>query len=138
MHRNRRLLAAVARTVAAALTLSVAAAGLPAAAQDATDSTASVPSPLRQSIDRAVAAAGAVAPSDAVASAALSAAERADVVQRAERLKSDPVAGQARGGGGTFKTIVALVGIAASVWGTWYMIKSMREQQDRAQGHLRP
>jgi hypothetical protein len=107
MNRRTKLLAAVARAVAVALTLSVAVG--PAAAQEVRDRASTAPSALRESIDRAA--------------------------SRALRLEADPKPGQASGGGGgTVKTIVAVLGIAASVWATWYTVQWMKKQQEKQAG----
>jgi hypothetical protein len=128
MYRRTKLLAAFIRAVAAILTVSVAAAGVPAAAQEA---GSAAPSALRQSIDRAVDASA-----SAQTRAALSDAERADVAQRARRLQTDPVAGQASGGGAG-RTIMTVLGLAASAWSTWYMVQWMKKQQEKEQTGIR-
>jgi hypothetical protein len=127
MNRRTKLLAAVTRAVAVALTVSAAG---PAAAQEVREPVSTAPSPLRESISRAIENAAAM-PQDAATPVALSNDERADVASRAGRLQADPVAGQASGGG-TVKTIVTVLGIAASVWATWYTIQWMKKQQEKA------
>ena len=127
MYRRTKLLAAFIRAMAAILTVSVAAAGVPAAAQEAS----AAPSALRQSIDRAVDASA-----SAQTRAALSEAERADVAQRARRLQTDPVTGQASGGGAG-RTIMTVLGLAASAWSAWYMVQWMKKQQEKEQTGFR-
>jgi hypothetical protein len=136
MHRkSRQLLIPFSRAVAAALILSVAAAGMPAAAQEARH-PAAAPSALRQSIDRAVETAAAEAavnaPHESARAAALTADEQADLSRRTRRLKANPVAGQASGGGAG-RIILAVLGLAVSVGTTYYYIQYMKKQQEKEQ-----
>jgi len=129
--RFRKLFAALTPAVAATLILALAAAGMPAAAQEVREPAPAAPSALLQSIDRAVEAAG-KASQDDVGAAALSAGERADLSRRAGRLKADPVAGQASGGG-KGRIILAVLGLAVSVGTTYYYLKFMKQQQEKEQ-----
>ena len=136
MKRTSRSVAVFTRVLAAGLILSVAVSGTPAAAQEVGDQVTAAPSELRESIDKAVETAG-TAPQDALDGAVLTAEERVDVVKRAGRLRADPVAGQASGGG-KLRAIVSVLGIAASAWATWYTIQYMKKQQEREQTGFRP